>query len=148
MIITFDDDSYVSEALRYGAAGYLLKDSPPGELIAAVRPVIEGSVIISPQVANKLLVALNLRDQEKAVERREGDPDPEGLKYLSKRELEILRLIGRGEDNGRIAKELFISEQTVKNHVSVIYSKLNIHSRVKVMKLADHFSEYLASLGR
>jgi DNA-binding NarL/FixJ family response regulator len=143
MLTTFDDDEYVTEALKLGAAGYLLKDSPPNELIAAIRSLLQGSVIISPQVANKLL---RIGDAEK---RRDpaAETDPGLLKFLSRREIEILRLIGQGEDNTGIAERLFISEQTVKNHVSVIYSKLNIHNRIKVMQLADRFSAYLSSLG-
>lgn len=151
MLTTFDDDRYVSEALRFGAAGYLLKDSPPSELIAAIRSLLEGSVIISPQIANKLLM---LRSSEKfkpdgseGTGKREQEAEAGVLKYLSKREIEILKLIGQGEDNAGIAGKLFISDQTVKNHVSIIYSKLNIHNRVKVMKLADRFSDYLSSIG-
>ncbi len=143
MLTTFDDDEYVTEALKVGAAGYLLKDSPPNELIAAIRSLLQGSVIISPQVANKLL---RIGDAGKKRESA-AEAEPEVLKFLSRREIEILRLIGQGEDNTGIADKLFISEQTVKNHVSVIYSKLNIHNRIKVMQLADRFSGYLSSLG-
>ncbi len=143
MLTTFDDDEYVTEALKFGAAGYLLKDSPPNELIAAIHALLQGSVIISPQVANKLLRIGDAGKKRGPA----AEADAGVLKFLSKREIEILRLIGQGEDNVGIAGRLFISEQTVKNHVSVIYSKLNIHNRIKVMQLADRFSGYLSSLG-
>jgi DNA-binding NarL/FixJ family response regulator len=139
MLTTFDDDVYVVEALNHGAAGYLLKDIPPEELIVSLRAVCSGSIIISPQVANKVLRA---REGETAPEESAGiRPAPSGensfLRILSRREIEILRLIGEGADNVLIAKKLFIAEQTVKNYVSVIYSKLHVHSRMQAMKLAN-----------
>ncbi len=144
MLTTFDDDVYVVEALNHGAAGYLLKDIPPEELIVSLRAVCSGSIIISPQVANKVLRT------------REGEAAPEGsavirttqsgensfLRILSRREIEILRLIGEGADNVLIAKKLSIAEQTVKNHVSVIYSKLHVHNRMQAMKLANSLKSH------
>jgi len=69
------------------------------------------------------------------------------MKYLSKREIEVLKLIGEGYENSQIAERLFIAEQTVKNHVSIIYSKLNIHNRIKLMKLAGSIKGYIGSEG-
>lgn len=145
MLTTFDDDAYVVEALNHGAAGYVLKDIPPNELIVSLRAVFNGSVIISPSVANKLL---RMRDGEKRVagahEERAGSSGKNSfLRYLSKREIEILKLIGKGYDNTLIARKLSIAEQTVKNHVSVIYSKLNVHNRIQVMKLANTLKDYI-----
>ncbi|MGO9309689.1 MAG: response regulator [Spirochaetia bacterium] len=145
MLTTFDDDAYVVEALNHGAAGYVLKDMPPQELIVSLRAVCSGSIIISPQVANKLL----------RIREAEGKPDEGGvsrlppaaessfLRFLSKREIEILRLIGKGADNALIARKLSIAEQTVKNHVSVIYSKLHVHNRMQAMMLANSLKSYL-----
>jgi DNA-binding NarL/FixJ family response regulator len=144
MLTTFDDDAYVVEALNHGAAGYVLKDIPPNDLIVSLRADCNGSIIISPQVANKLL---RIREGEgkgdDAAEPR-ARPIPEGsfLRYLSKREIEILRLIGKGADNALIARKLCIAEQTVKNHVSVIYSKLHVHNRMQAMMLANSLKDY------
>ena len=144
MLTTFDDDEYLLEAMNQGAGGYMLKDIPPGDLIVSLRAVSKGSIIISPQVANKLL---RLREGEgKAEEGTEQRirplPDGSFLRYLSKREIEILRLIGTGADNTRIARKLSIADQTVKNYVSVIYSKLHIHNRMQAMKLVNSLKEY------
>lgn len=135
---------------RFHAVGYVLKDIPPTELIVSLRAVCNGSVIISPSVANKLL---KMREGDKStevaqgeradVERQETPGKHSFLRYLSRREIEILRLIGKGYDNTLIAKKLSIAEQTVKNHVSVIYSKLNVHNRIQVMKLANTLTDYI-----
>jgi DNA-binding NarL/FixJ family response regulator len=144
MLTTFDDDVYVVEALNHGAAGYLLKDIPPEELIVSLRAVCSGSVIISPQVANKVL---RTREGDTAPEEGETRPAPSAdnpfLRFLSRREVEILRLIGEGADNTLIARKLSIAEQTVKNHVSVIYSKLHVHNRMQAMKLANSMKSRL-----
>lgn len=147
MLTTFDDDEYVVEALNHGAAGYMLKDIPPADLIVSLRAVSKGSIIISPQVANKLL---RMREgegkpEEGAESRPRPLPDSAFLRYLSKREVEILRLIGTGADNAHIARKLSIAEQTVKNHVSDIYSKLHIHNRMQAMKLASSLKEYFGN---
>ncbi len=147
MLTTFDDDAYVIEALNHGAAGYVLKDMPPGELIVSLRAVSKGSVIISPQVANKLL---KMREgegkpEDPAGQKARAPADNTFLRYLSKREIEILRLIGKGADNALIARKLSIAEQTVKNHVSVIYSKLHVHNRMQAMALANSLKEYIGT---
>jgi DNA-binding NarL/FixJ family response regulator len=147
MLTTFDDDEYVVEALNHGAAGYVLKDMPPADLIVSLRAVCKGSIIISPQVANKLLrIREGEGKPEEGTETRSRPlPDGSFLRYLSKREIEILRLIGTGADNVRIARKLSIAEQTVKNHVSVIYSKLHVHNRMQAMKLANSLKEYFGA---
>lgn len=147
MLTTFDDDAYVVEALNHGAAGYVLKDMPPGELIVSLRAVCKGSIIISPQVANKLL---KMREGEGKPEdpagvRTRAPGDNSFLRSLSRREIEILRLIGKGADNALIARKLSIAEQTVKNHVSVIYSKLHVHNRMQAMTLANSLKEYFGA---
>ncbi len=139
MLTTFDDDIYVVEALNHGAAGYLLKDIPPEELIVSLRAVCSGSIIISPQVANKVLRTREgeALPEEGAESRAVASGESSLLRFLSRREIEILHLIGEGADNVLIARKLSIAEQTVKNHVSVIYSKLHVHNRMQAMKLAN-----------
>lgn len=134
MLTTFDDDQYVVEALRLGAVGYLLKNMPPAELISAIRAVYEGGVLISPQVANKLL-GLITNTQSKAEELSENARDSSLVNQLSSREKEILRLMAEGLDNKEIAAKLYIAEQTVKNYVSVIYSKLGVRDRVQASRM-------------
>lgn len=134
MLTTFDDDQYVVEALRLGAVGYLLKNMPPAELISAIRAVYEGGVLISPQVANKLL-GLITNAQSKVEELPENNRDHSLVNQLSSREKEILRLMAEGLDNKEIAAKLYIAEQTVKNYVSVIYSKLGVRDRVQASRM-------------
>lgn len=136
MLTTFDDDEYVVEALRLGAAGYLLKDVPPTDLISTIRAVYRGGVMISPKVASKLV--------EKLVQVSHGEPEqlssspqsPVWLGELSNREKDILRLLAKGYDNKEIAKRLYIAEQTVKNYVSIIYSKMGVKDRVQASRFA------------
>lgn len=135
MLTTFDDDEYVIEALRLGAAGYLLKDVPPTELIAAVRAVYAGGVLISPRVASRLVDKLVQSPVEEALG---VDPRPEApwLSRLSEREKEILSLLAKGCENREIARRLYIAEQTVKNYVSDIYCKIGVRDRVQAARLA------------
>lgn len=128
MVTTFDDDQYVIDALKLGAVGYLLKDMPPLELITAVRAVYEGGVLISPKVASKLVGKLvDPVGSEK--------PEFPGIDELNSREKKIIQLMAQGFDNKEIAKELFVAEQTVKNYISIIYSKLGVRDRVQVSRL-------------
>ena len=127
ILTTFDDDDYVYEALQFGAVGYLLKDMPPNELIAAIRAVNADAVLISPVIKSKLVKLIQPDDF--------NDYRYSMVKELSKREREVLSLIIEGKDNQEISQHLYISEQTVKNHVSTIYSKLGVHNRLQVMKM-------------
>jgi DNA-binding NarL/FixJ family response regulator len=137
MLTTFDDDAYVHEALRYGVVGYLLKTTRPAELIASIRAIKQGTVQISQEVARKLV---------REIPQQPGQEDDKGaglqkievLKYLSHRERELLKLLMQGLSNKEIAERLFIAEQTVKNHLSIIYSKLGVQTRSQAMvKLAQ-----------
>lgn len=129
MLTTFDDDEYVVEALKLGAVGYLLKDMPPTELIAAVRAVYEGGVLIAPKVAAKLTSKLICQPTD-------ANTIPTWLQELSNREKEVLCLLAQGFENKEIASKLFIAEQTVKNHISIIYSKLGVHDRLQAYRKA------------
>ncbi|MGE5604709.1 MAG: DNA-binding response regulator [Bacteroidota bacterium] len=117
-----------------GAVGYLLKNMPPAELISAIRAVYEGGVLISPQVANKL-VGLITNARTRIEDNQKNNPVASLVNQLSSREKEILQLMAEGLDNKEIAKKLFIAEQTVKNYVSVIYSKLGVRDRVQASRM-------------
>ena len=131
MLTTFDDDEYVLQALSLGAVGYILKDVHTGYLINAIRSVHKGGVLIAPKVARKLVAKLNPAGEGQAVSARQTI-----LETLSSREQEVLQQIAKGYSNKEIAQNLFIAEQTVKNYVSVIYSKLGVHDRTQALRLA------------
>ncbi|MFI1988815.1 response regulator [Actinoplanes sp. NPDC020271] len=120
VVTTFDLDEYVHQALRNGAAGFLLKDSGPALLIEAVRAAYSGDALISPSITVRLLEHLS-------------QPAPRGDDGgLSPRELEVVRLIARGRTNAEIAAELFISVGTVKTHLGSVQSKISLRNRVEV----------------
>ena len=132
MLTISDEEADLFEAIRAGASGYLLKDIPLDEVADVVRAVHGGQSLINPSMAAKLLTefaALNKRDQE---ERAEQVPAPK----LTDREMQVLKLVAKGMNNRDIAKELFISENTVKNHVRNILEKLQIHSRMEAVMIA------------
>ncbi len=127
-----DEEEDLFEAIRAGASGYLLKDIPLDEVADTVRAVHGGQSLINPSMAGKLLTefaALAKRDDE---ERAQELPAPR----LTEREMQVLKLVARGMNNRDIAKELFISENTVKNHVRNILEKLQIHSRMEAVMVA------------
>lgn len=113
VLTTYDQDSYVLPAIEAGATGYLLKDAPGEELLRAVRAVAQGETILSPSVAGRLVDQVRNPQQD----------------ALSQRELEILALVAAGTTNREIARELFISEATVKTHLLHIYEKLEVPDR-------------------
>lgn len=124
VVTTFDVDSYVHEALRNGACGFILKRSGPALLVEAVRAAMAGDALISPQLTVRLLSHL-----------ANTEPDPAGA-ALTDRERAIARLVGRGDSNAEIGAELFISAGTVKNHVASIQSKLGVRNRVGIARWA------------
>jgi DNA-binding NarL/FixJ family response regulator len=133
MLTISDEEEDLFEAIRAGASGYLLKDIPLDELADSVRAVYGGQSLINPSMAGKLLTefaTLARRDAED--EPAKHAPAPK----LTDREMEVLRLVARGMNNRDIAKELFISENTVKNHVRNILEKLQIHSRMEAVMIA------------
>ncbi len=128
-----DEEEDLFEAIKAGASGYLLKDIPLDEVADVVRAVHGGQSLLNPSMAGKLLTefaTLARRDQEE--ERAQQIPAPK----LTEREMEVLKLVARGMNNRDIAKELFISENTVKNHVRNILEKLQIHSRMEAVMIA------------
>jgi DNA-binding NarL/FixJ family response regulator len=129
MLTTFDLDEYVYEALRAGASGFLLKDSPRADLIAAVRAAAAGQAMLAPTVTRRLIEAFARRPPETS-------PAPSRLASLTAREREVLVLLARGASNGEIAAALFVSEATVKTHVGNVLAKLGLRDRVQAVILA------------
>jgi DNA-binding NarL/FixJ family response regulator len=128
MLTVSDEEADLYEAVKNGASGYLLKDSSIEEVAQAIRVVAEGQSLISPSMAVKLI------DEFKEMSRTDRDQVP--TPRLTERELEVLRLVARGLNNREAAKELFISENTVKNHVRNILEKLQLHSRMEAVMYA------------
>jgi DNA-binding NarL/FixJ family response regulator len=131
VLTTFDLDDYVFRALQAGASGFLLKDTPPRELVHAVRVVAAGDAMLSPAVTRRLIghfAAGGRTDRQRAAKER--------LTALTDRELEVLGAVGRGLSNAEVGRELFMSEATVKAHVSRVLVKLGATNRVQVAILA------------
>jgi DNA-binding NarL/FixJ family response regulator len=132
ILTTFDDDEILSSALRAGAAGFQLKDAPGEDLIRSTRIVAEGGAWLDPAVTERVLTAY----------RKGAPPDKEVAKrveLLTDREIEVLRLMGRGASNTEIGTELFVSEGTVKTHISHIFTKLDLRDRAAAIVFAfDH----------
>jgi DNA-binding NarL/FixJ family response regulator len=129
VLTTFDLDEYVVGALRAGASGFLTKDVPADELVDAIRVVAEGEAVVAPRVLRRLLdrYAGHLPDPSAA---------PPAVHGLTDREHEVLVLIARGRSNAEIARELFVSETTVKTHVGHVLTKLGVRDRVQAVVLA------------
>jgi DNA-binding NarL/FixJ family response regulator len=134
ILSTYDEDEYVRKALKQGAAGYLLKDISPTELIASIRALKGGAVQISPQIVAKLMKSFIAEEPSPA---REIAERLEWFKSLTPREREVFTLIAKGYDNAQIAEELHMAEHTVRNHVSMIYSKLGVQDRFQIIQLAN-----------
>jgi DNA-binding NarL/FixJ family response regulator len=130
ILTTFDLDEYVFEALRAGASGFLLKDVQPAQLVEAIRVVASGEALLAPSVTRRLL------DRFAATFDASSSKSPPELDALTPRELEILRLVAGGLSNAEIAAQLFLSETTVKTHVSSVLRKLHLRDRVQAVVLA------------
>ncbi len=129
ILTTFDLDEYVFAALRAGASGFLLKDTPADRLVEAVRTVAAGDALLSPAVTRRVVTAFVEGVATQSV------PPPE-LDELTEREQEVLRLLARGRSNAEIAEALFISETTVKTHVGRVLQKLRLRDRVQAVVFA------------
>ena len=131
MLTISDEEADLYEAIKAGATGYLLKEISIDEVASAVRAVYDGQSLISPAMASKLLTEFALM-AKRSNERTEQVPTPR----LTDRELEVLKLVARGLNNRDIARELYISENTVKNHIRNILEKLQLHSRMEAVVYA------------
>ena len=129
ILTTFDLDEYVFEALRAGASGFLLKDLPREDLVAAVRVVAAGEALLAPRVTRRLI-------EEFARRPAGADPDPDALAALTAREREALELMARGLSNAEMAASLYVSEHTVKTHVGNVLAKLGLRDRIQAVILA------------
>ncbi|MFW0792661.1 response regulator transcription factor [Gordonia sp. CPCC 205515] len=128
MLTTFDIDDYVFEALRIGASGFLLKDAPADELVRAVRVVAAGEALLAPSITRRLI--------EEVTARRTRTPRTQAADGLTPREREVLDLVADGQSNAEIAATLFVSEQTVKTHVSNVLGKLGLRDRAQAVVFA------------
>jgi len=139
ILTTFDLDEYVYRALQAGASGFVLKDDSPEQLIAAIRTVAAGEALLSPTITKRVI---------QKFARMPRPAPPKELQDLSEREREILRLITHGLSNGEIAQELYISDTTVKTHVTHILRKLNLRDRVQAVVLAYQTGTFEADARR
>jgi DNA-binding NarL/FixJ family response regulator len=130
ILTTFDDDNYVSTAIKYGAKGYLLKDTPSEEIAAAIRAVDLGYTHLAPGMMAKIMSSQTNKAQVTL---------PRELAELTPRELEVLKLIAIGANNREIAGKLYISEGTVKNHVTNLLNRLNLRDRTQAAILAKTY---------
>jgi DNA-binding NarL/FixJ family response regulator len=130
MLTTFDMDEYVYEALRAGASGFLLKDTPPEQLVEGIRAVASGDALLAPSITRRVI--------EEFVSRPPGTARalPPELEELTPRETEVLTLMARGQSNAEIAEELVVSETTVKTHVAHVLTKLGLRDRVQAVVFA------------
>ncbi|HSM45218.1 MAG TPA: response regulator transcription factor [Acidimicrobiia bacterium] len=127
VLTTFDLDDYVYGALRAGASGFLLKDAEADQLVDAIRVIASGDAIIAPSITKRLISEFAGRPRSRQVS---------GLEELTDREVEVLRLVAKGLSNAEIAQELFVSETTVKTHVSHVLTKLQLRDRVQAVVVA------------
>ena len=127
ILTTFDLDEYVYGALRAGASGFVLKDDPPEQLIAAVRTVAGGDALLSPAITRRVIQHFTRQGQQ---------APPKALATLTPREMDVFRLITRGYSNAEIGRELFISDTTVKTHVTRLLQKLELRDRAQAIVLA------------
>ena len=127
ILTTFDHDEYVYEALRAGASGFVLKDDPPEQLLAAIRVVAAGEALLSPAITKRVI---------KQFTRIPQPAPPKELGELTERELDVFRLIARGLSNAEIGRELYISDTTVKTHITHLLQKLELRDRVQAVVLA------------
>jgi DNA-binding NarL/FixJ family response regulator len=129
MLTTFDSDEYVYAALRAGASGFLLKDAPSEQLVAAVRSVAAGDALIDPSITRRLIAQF-------VHATRPTTSEPPQLATLTRREVDVLRLVAQGLSNAEIAAELVVEESTVKTHVGRILMKLDLRDRVQAVVFA------------
>lgn len=137
VLTTFDDTHYVTEALRFGAKGYLLKDTPSDELAEVIRSIDRGYTQFGPGILEKLIATTPVMAPDKPTEL------PPGFTDLTSREREVLRLIATGANNREIAQTLYLTEGTVRNHISHILTRLNLRDRTQAAIVANSVLPWL-----
>jgi DNA-binding NarL/FixJ family response regulator len=129
VLTTFDEDDYIRDALAAGASGFLLKDTPPEQLVEAIRVIAAGEALLSPSITRRVIAEFTRRPARAPAR-------PKALDDLTARELEVLQLVAKGLSNGEIAAHLVVSETTVKTHVAHVLGKLRLRDRVQAVVLA------------
>ncbi len=129
VLTAHDDDQYIFSLLQVGASGYLLKSAPITDLIRAIRQVHAGESPLDPAIARKVVVRMAGGEEQKPAAGGKTRPD----QVLSSRELEVLQLLARGKNNRQIAEELYISDRTVQAHLTSIFAKMNVNSRLEAV---------------
>jgi DNA-binding NarL/FixJ family response regulator len=128
ILTTFERDDYIFEALRTGACGFLLKNATPEDLVAGIRVVAEGNALLAPSVTRRVIA--------KFAQKPKPRDYTDSLNGITSREFDIMKLVARGKTNAEIAEELFISEATVRTHVSNLLNKLDLRDRVQIVSFA------------
>ena len=128
ILTTFERDDYIFDAVRAGASGFLLKNAPPEDLIRAVHVVADGEALLAPSVTRRVMARLADQPERPGLD--------EELRFLTEREVEVLRLMALGLSNAEIANELVLGESTVKTHVNRVFAKLALRDRVQAVILA------------
>lgn len=139
ILTTFDDAKYVAEALRFGAKGYLLKDTPSEELAEAIRSIHRGYTQFGPGILEKMIAHVPNNGMQEEL--------PPGFTELTARERDVLKMIAQGASNREIAQALFLSEGTVRNHISHILTRLNLRDRTQAAIVANSFLSWLDNTG-
>lgn len=133
ILTTFNEDQYIFKGLQYGADGYLLKDSGSKDLVEAIKSAVRGDILLNPNITKKVIQALRSRKPE-----TENDEVMKQLNTLTPRELEVTKQVLQGKTNKDIAKDLFVTEGTVKNYVSKVLEKMNSNSRSELIILLQN----------
>lgn len=128
-----DDENYMMKMIQNGAAGYLLKDVEPAMMVQAIRRVYAGESFVEPSLTKKLFSGITTHEDKKLSPHQQGMVDSD---KLSAREIEVLRLVGKGMSNAEMARELFLSEKTVKNHLTNIFRKIQVTDRTQAVIFA------------
>ncbi len=140
MLTTFEDDEYVKDALHNGAAGYMLKNIPPEMLISSIRAVESGAVLISPSIAGHLIDSMYKNNKKAASDLKRDIPDWYNL--LNSREKNIIKYLIQGKTNSEIAETIYVGSQTIRNYISVIYSKLDVGNRADAIRKAQELDSF------
>jgi DNA-binding NarL/FixJ family response regulator len=141
VLTTFDDAKYVAEAIRFGAKGYLLKDTPSEELAEAIRCIHRGYTQFGPGILEKIAATTPSNEQNQPQQ------PPPGFAQLTPRERQVLKMIATGSSNQEIAQAFFLSQGTVRNHISHILTRLNLRDRTQAAIIANAYLSYLENTG-